>query len=41
LGAGTATVTNAIADHINVSDAPMDRVTGEQLGSRVMNSERA
>jgi len=36
-GAGTATVTRALADRINETAAPQDRVTGDQLRDRVRN----
>ncbi len=38
-GAGTATVTKALADKINTSSAPGDRVTPRQLEGRVVRQE--
>mgnify|MGYP001112075828 CR=1 FL=1 len=38
-GAGTATVTRALADRINEDAAPGDRVSGEALRSKVVTAE--
>lgn len=39
IGAGTATVTRALADRLNDGAAPGDRVSGEQLRGRVRQRE--